>query len=145
MMAGLDWRDLLLCPTPRTGELFIESVDTLGNVEPLFFTLAESSPHHIADLPGHGEAVLSVAFSPEGILAVGADDGSVTLWNVATRQQITTLPKAEHWVEKVAFSPSGQASSGRDKGAGHTLDGGNTTTGRPFSASERVHLCGVFT
>src|SRR5262249_2556878 len=40
-------------------------------------------------LQGHGDTVLSVAFSPDGkTLASGSADGVIILWDVATRQPI---------------------------------------------------------
>ena len=93
----------------RTGGMLISCVDTLGNLETLLFKLTESSPYHITDLSGHGENVLSVSFSPDGrLLAVGAENGIVTLWNVATHEKFATLPKAENAIEAVAFSPNGR-------------------------------------
>jgi len=61
--------------------------------------------------------VLSVAFSPDGkILASGANDDTVQLWDVATRQQIG-LPLSDTGpVNWVAFSPDGKtlAAGGAD-------------------------------
>jgi len=64
----------------------------------------------IAALTGHTGSVNSVAFSPDGkTLASGSSDGTVRLWDVATRQQIGT-PLTSHTggVLSVAFSPDGK-------------------------------------
>jgi WD40 repeat protein len=49
-----------------------------------------------------------IAFSPDGrLLAVGADDFHVHLWNVATGQEIAKL-RATTYLPHVAFSPDGK-------------------------------------
>ncbi len=61
--------------------------------------------------------VTSVAFSPDGSrLASGACDKMVKLWDVATGEELTTLPGHEWGVISVAFSPDGSllASLGED-------------------------------
>ena len=55
------------------------------------------------------ENAQSVAFSPNGVtLAVGAgqDEGSLTLWDLESRTQISTLMDGS-WVRYVSFSPNG--------------------------------------
>ena len=54
-------------------------------------------------------AFSSVAFSPDGTqLASGTLDGTVELWDVATKQNIATLQGHTYWVWSVAFSPDGK-------------------------------------
>jgi WD40 repeat protein/tetratricopeptide (TPR) repeat protein len=69
-------------------------------------------------LEGHGEAVRSVAFSPDGsILASGSLDKSVQLWQVSDGALLQKLTgEGQGPVESVAFSPDGQmlASGARD-------------------------------
>ncbi len=57
-------------------------------------------------LEGHTQDVTSVVFSRDGtILASGSDDGTVKLWDMATRTHITTFEDNPYGVESVAFSP----------------------------------------
>jgi WD40 repeat protein/transcriptional regulator with XRE-family HTH domain len=73
--------------------------------------LAAAARPGVAVLASHGgavDSVDSVAFSPNGTtLATGNADGTVRLWDVATRRQITTLTGPTGPVNSVAFSHDG--------------------------------------
>jgi WD40 repeat protein len=60
-------------------------------------------------LPGYANEVLSVAFSPDGkTLATTENDGTITLWDVPTREVLTHLVSGagvEAPVWSAAFSP----------------------------------------
>jgi WD40 repeat protein/serine/threonine protein kinase len=74
-------------------------------------TMLQSEPHLATFLHSHISPVRSVAFSPDGsLLAAGAIDGSVILWDMAERRTIgQPLVDADHIarVNAVAFSPDG--------------------------------------
>jgi WD40 repeat protein len=57
---------------------------------------------------GHTDAILAVAFSPDGqLLASGSWDNTVKLWNPTTGSELATLKGHESSVWTIAFSPDG--------------------------------------
>ncbi len=90
----------------------------------------------ITTLKGHGKSVNSVVFSPDGsILASGSgvsktvifasgsggEDGSIRLWSVAKRQEITTLKGHGKSVNSVVFSPDGSILTSGSGGSNGTI------------------------
>ncbi len=95
-----------LSDSPRH-EIFVSAIDTDGSIRRTFFLLIEISPPYITTLEGHTGGVLSVGFSSDGTtLASGAQDSTIKLWDIATKENIATL-RQTHWVYLVAFSPDG--------------------------------------
>jgi ribosome assembly protein 4 len=68
-------------------------------------------------LPGHAEALLSSSFSPDGqILATGAGDHCVRLWEATTELPKANLKAHKDWVLAIGWSPCGRfiLSGGKD-------------------------------
>jgi len=66
----------------------------------------------------HVGRIFALAFSPDGkTLAAGGWDGSLRLWDVATRKELRQFVGHLGWIQSVAFSPDGKllASAGKDK------------------------------
>jgi WD40 repeat protein len=67
-----------------------------------------SHPHLAAFLPGHTNRVPGITYSPDGTrLASASLDGTVILWDVASRKPLATLQGHKDGVIEVAFSPDG--------------------------------------
>lgn len=57
-------------------------------------------------LTGHRAGLFSVSFSPDGkYLATGSGDNTAKVWNIATGQEVLTLPGYLSEVMSVVFSP----------------------------------------
>ena len=84
----------------------------------LHHPVGPNHPETAPTLKGHTNSVSSIAFSPDGkILASGAADSTVRLWDVAAARLLATLPGHTGEVRSVAFAPSGKylASAGADR------------------------------
>ena len=98
---------------PEKHYLNTSAVSIEGNKRVVHISVAQSSPYLLAtlkrpDRQSPNSAFLDVAFSPDGgILAGGSHDGTVALWDVASRRIITTLEGHTRRVDSVAYSPGG--------------------------------------
>ncbi|CAJ2673397.1 unnamed protein product [Trifolium pratense] len=62
-----------------------------------------------ATISGHKEAVLTVAFSPDGKqLASGSGDTTVRFWDITTQTPLYTCKGHKDWVLSIAWSPDGK-------------------------------------
>ena len=133
----------------RSGELAVQSISVRNTNLPLSMrlgieayrtfdtSLARSALLDIAEAPlpfiqvleGHTSDVESVAFSPDGkTLASGSFDGTIILWNVATRRAIGQPLKGHTGlIYSVAFSPDGKT----------LASGSNDSTVRLWDVSTR--------
>lgn len=81
---------------------------------------AEQPPPKYRILEGHGAAVRSVEFSPDGRFVLSAGhDNTAKLWNLEADGTVKTLRGHDSWVRACTFSPDGQwvLSAGHDKHA----------------------------
>ena len=104
---------------------------TLASGSAYEVNLWEVATHNVATLERFTPSVQSIAFFPDGSsLATGYADGTVQLWDVATKHQIATLESFETGVNSVAFSPDGRtlASASTWELRLRNVDTGNFTT-----------------
>lgn len=91
-------------------------------------------------IPGHSDAILHVAFSPDGkSLVTGSGDTTVRLWDVFTSTPKKTMKGHSNWVLAVAFSPDGKhvASGGMDGELRIWRAGDGTAVGKPMKAHRK--------
>ena len=98
-------------------EITVEGIDTHGYDGHSQFLLSDDSvrPDNVTLVRQSWNR--SVAFSPDGtILAAGTDNGLVTLWDVATYEELATLKVQKSSSPSVAFSPDGAILAAADNG-----------------------------
>ena len=127
-------------------------------VETGLFELCSAYPAPLNTFSGHTNFVSSVAFSPDGKLALsGSDDNTLKLWNLAMGRELRTFSGHSGTVLGVAFSPDGKLalSGSYDKTlklwdvvrgrelrtfSGHT----NTVTSVAFSPEGKLAISGSY-
>jgi len=63
----------------------------------------------VSSMSGHGEAIVSASFSPDGTgLASGSGDSTVRFWDISTKTPTHTCSGHRNWVLAVAWSPDSQ-------------------------------------
>ena len=63
----------------------------------------------VEPLTGHRKGVTSIAFSADGrLLASGSDDGTVLVWDVASRKIMWSSPRQGRAATGIAFGPGGK-------------------------------------
>lgn len=113
--------ELLSNSDPLPYSFFVEEKEVLSNLGELGMTKEErititympqavfrvrSVTRCSTTLSGHGEAVLSCVFSPDGrSLASASGDTTVRVWNLRTETPKHTLKGHTNWVQHVAWSP----------------------------------------
>ena len=77
--------------------------------QPLAVFKVQSISRCTSSLTGHTEAILSVAFSPDGTqLATGSGDTTVRIWDLNTETPQFTCQGHKNWVQIVSWSPDCQ-------------------------------------
>jgi WD40 repeat protein len=75
-------------------------------------------------LLGHQGAVCALAFGPHGRLASAGDDRVVRIWDVASREELLSLPGHTNHVRGLTFSDDGRRlASASDDGTVKLWDG----------------------
>ena len=97
----------------------------------------------VARLAGHTGAVTDLSFSPDGkTLASGVDDGSVHLWDVATRTLRNTLSGA---VPPMSFSPDSKTLAAKNSRIlGGAVGLWDVATGEPLQKTFRGGYASYF-
>ncbi|XP_076183363.1 notchless protein homolog 1 isoform X1 [Ptiloglossa arizonensis] len=90
-------------------EHFCTSEDVIEIVyQPLAIFKVRAVTRCTGSLEGHKEAVISVAFSPDGTcLASGSGDTTVRFWDIYTQTPHFTCEGHKHWVLYISWSPCG--------------------------------------
>lgn len=112
---GLDEAQVAACEREVLGA---NRDEVLGQIQVQPEPLKATGFGPLRTLAGHSDAVLSVAFGPDGrFLASGGADHAVTGWNVHEGRSVGTLAGHSGWANSVAFDPDGRvlASGGFDK------------------------------
>ena len=114
---------------PDAHGLYSLAVSIEGNRGSGGITVAQDSPYLLAtlerrDIPSYKNKLFGLAFSPDGsLLGGGTPQGTVKLWDVASRREIARQELVGKSVSSVSFSPDGSLlASGLNDGTVRLLD-----------------------
>ena len=95
-----------------TGAVYREKRDKRATAappaQPLILLVNAETGQEQRSFPAPGDEVLAMAFAPDGLLALGCKDGSVTLWDAYAGHQVRTLHALGGKVLSLAFSRDGR-------------------------------------
>lgn len=77
-----------------------------------------------------------LAFAPDGTLALGCNDGTIRLRDIAAGKQVRKLEGAKTWIAALAISPDGKTVAGA---AGKTVHLWDAASGQALRQLERLH------
>jgi WD40 repeat protein len=81
----------------------------VGGADKIVKLYNAASGAEVKKFAGHGDAVYSVAVSPDNALVASAGaDKTVKIWTVATGAEARTISGHAGWVYAVQFAPSGK-------------------------------------
>ena len=93
---------------PKKKNITMKTTVTLCILLTIFSVNTSAQDVAVSTLEGHGSAVNSVCFSPDGsLLASGSWDDTIRLWDVRTGKRLRTLTGHLDGVLSVCFSPDG--------------------------------------
>ncbi|EFO25997.1 WD-repeat protein HUSSY-07 [Loa loa] len=106
-------RDGILIEDSLKGSIPQQKIDVEKSIELLYYPEAVFRVRPVtrctSSLPGHGEPVISVQFSPNGReLASGSGDATVRFWDLNTETPLHTARGHTNWVLCIAWSPDGK-------------------------------------
>ncbi len=99
-------RHLAFSPTPPDGS--VKVAVPIGAASPIVSVWDARTGAHLADLRGHTEEALAVAWSPDGQrIATGGSDQTVRIGDAATYAELVQLRGHTSYVWSLAWSPDG--------------------------------------
>ena len=99
--------DSALCVAVSPVDPCVVCVGCLDNSARVFTVDSAGAPQTSIELLGHTDSVVSVKFSPDGVLVATASyDGTIRLWSVTSGEQISVLDETGSEIELIVFHPT---------------------------------------